>query len=150
MRELRVGRIRVQFFVNKHAELTPTRQLLHAYAPLEISSPEATALDLLRYAWRIGGIHYASQVIKKLVSTFTKTGLRQAFQAEYEHATLQRLGYILEKFGLSDLCLLVEKQLPKKLNRVFLEHHAILDSARPLCISNRWGLIINTEITDSS
>lgn len=150
LRELSIGRVRVQFFVKKHIETTPTLQLPNAYAPLKISTPETTALDLLRYAYRIGGIRHATQVIKGLHTQFTRKGLRQALQAENEYSTIQRLGFILEGIGRSDLCLLVENQLPKKLNRVLLEHHKLLDATIPLPISSRWSVIINTDITEFS
>lgn len=55
-RPLEIGRIRVQFFVKQTVEKTPTQPLANGFAPLQISTPEATAFDLIRYAARIGGI----------------------------------------------------------------------------------------------
>lgn len=149
-RELTVGRIRVQFFVKKQVETTPTARLSNAYAPLKISTPETTALDLIRYAWRIGGVNRATQAIRGLLSQFTKKGLSQALAAENEFSNMQRLGFILETLGVTDLCLLVKNRLPKKLNRVLLEHHKPLDPTTPLPVSERWFVIINTDITELS
>ena len=55
-RAVEVGRIRIQFFVKHTVEQTPTQPLANAFAPLRVSTPEATAFDLIRYAARIGGI----------------------------------------------------------------------------------------------
>ena len=54
-REIRVGRIRVQFFVKRRVGRTPTQPLANAFAPLRVSSPAATVFDLIRYAARLGG-----------------------------------------------------------------------------------------------
>jgi hypothetical protein len=150
LRELRVGRIRIQFFVKKNVGLAPTSPLRHAYAPLKVSTPETTALDLLRYAWRIGGVDRAAQVIKGLLSQFTKTGLRQALQIENELSTIQRLGFMLEHLDRPDLCLLIENRLPQKLNLVLLEHHKRPHLTTTLPISNRWSVIINTDLNELS
>lgn len=150
LREITVGRIRIQFFVKKQAKTTPTAQLPNAYAPLKISTPETTALDLIRYAWRIGGINRAVQAISGLLSQFTQKGLRQALAAENEYSTMQRLGFILETLDQPDLCLLVKNRLTKKLNRVLLENHTPYDPATLFPISERWLVIINTDITELS
>src|SRR5262249_3482365 len=55
-RVLEVGRIRVQFFVKCTVEQTPTQSVTNAFAPLKVSTPEATVFDLIRYSGRIGGI----------------------------------------------------------------------------------------------
>lgn len=59
-RPLQVGRIQVRFFVKRGIERTPTQQPSGAVAPLRVSTPEATAYDLIRYADRIGGIERAA------------------------------------------------------------------------------------------
>ena len=52
-RALEIGRIRVQFFVKRTVDQTPTRPVANAFAPLQVSTPEATAFDLIRRAhWR--------------------------------------------------------------------------------------------------
>jgi hypothetical protein len=53
-RAIKLGRIQVRFFVKRGIERTPTQQLAQAVSPLCISTPEATAFDLIRYATSIG------------------------------------------------------------------------------------------------
>lgn len=150
MRELKIGRIRVQFFVKKHAEKSPTTRLPNAFSPLNVSTPEVTALDLIRYAYRIGGIGRATQAISGLVSQFSKKGLRQALQTEVETSTIQRLGFILEILAQLELSKIVEEFLPKKLNRVMLEHHKIAATETTLPLSAKWSVVINADITELS
>src|ERR1017187_10320079 len=66
-RAVEVGRIRIQFFVKRTVEQIPTQPLANAFAPLQVSTPEATAFDLIRYAARIGGIGRAAETIAPLL-----------------------------------------------------------------------------------
>src|SRR6266498_3557175 len=65
-RAIKVGRIQVKFFVKRGIERTPTQQPAGAVAPLCVSTPEATAFDLIRYATSIGGIERAAETIRPL------------------------------------------------------------------------------------
>src|SRR5438876_2791970 len=62
-RQITVGRLRVRFFIKRRIERTPTQPLANAYAPLQVSTPEATAFDLIRYASRIGGMGRARETL---------------------------------------------------------------------------------------
>ena len=150
LRELKLGRIRVQFFVKKNIENSPTTRLPNAFAPLNVSTPEVTALDLIRYAYRIGGIGRATQAISGMASQFSKKGLRKALQADGEISTIQRLGFILEILEQHGLSKIVEEYLPKKLNRVMLEHHRPISPSSLPPVSTRWSVIINSDISELS
>jgi predicted transcriptional regulator of viral defense system len=71
--------------------------LANAYAPLQVSTPEATAFDLIRYAARIGGIGRAAETIAPLLPLMRPAELRRVLKIEDEPATAQRLGFVLEK-----------------------------------------------------
>jgi hypothetical protein len=111
-REIIVGRLCIRFFLKNTIQQTPTQQLANAYAPLLVSTPEATAVDLVRYASRIGGIERAAETIVPLVPLMKAPGLKQALDAENEPALGQRLGYILESAGHAKLARIVEDWLP--------------------------------------
>lgn len=145
-RELKVGRIRVQFFVKKTVGDAPTSDLPAAYAPLKISPPEVTALDLMRYAYRIGGMGRAVHVIRDLLPRFSKRRFQTALATEAEVSNLQRLGFILEHLKRPDLSELVRARLPQRLNWVYLEHHNVhgldlkFEEAKP------WSVRVNSDI----
>jgi hypothetical protein len=67
-REIEVGRLRVRFFVKRGIEQTPTQSPPNAFAPIRVSTPEATAFDLIRYASGIGGIGRAVETLVPLLS----------------------------------------------------------------------------------
>lgn len=111
-RSLEISRLRVQFFVKQTVEQTPTQPLANAFAPLQVSTPEATAFDLIRYAARIGGIGRAAETIAPLLSLLRATELRRMLKIENEPATAQRLGFVLEKLRATKLATVVKEWLP--------------------------------------
>ena len=113
-REVAVGRLQVRFFVKRGIEQTPVRQPAGAYAPLRISTPEATALDLVGYASRIGGIERAHETLIPLLPLMRIGELRRALDAERSTTSAQRLGYLLERSGADRLADVVHEWLPVK------------------------------------
>lgn len=146
LRELKVGRIRVQFFVKKTVVKVPTSDLPMAYAPLKISMPEVTALDLMRYAHRIGGVGRAIETIRDLLPKFSKKRLQCAIATEAEISNLQRLGFILDELKRPDLSGLVRARLPSKLNWVYLQHHSAHQIGLYAMRDNPWFVLINSEL----
>jgi AbiEi antitoxin C-terminal domain len=111
-RPLEIGRIRVQFFVKRTVEQTPTQPLANAFAPLQVSTPEATVFDLIRYAPRIGGIGRAADTIAPLLPLIRPIELRRVLKIEDVSATAQRLGFVLEKLRATPLAEVVQEWLP--------------------------------------
>jgi hypothetical protein len=114
-RALEIGRIRVQFFVKRTVEQTPTQPLANAYAPLLVSTPEATTFDLVQYAARIGGIGRAAETIAPLLPLMRPAELRRVLKIEDEPATAQRLGFVLETLKATNLAKVVQDWLPSDL-----------------------------------
>jgi hypothetical protein len=114
-RALEIGRIRVQFFVKRTVEQTPTRPLANAFAPLQVSTPEATTFDLIRYAARIGGIGRAAETIAPLLPLMHPSELRRVLKTEGEPSTTQRLGFVLENLRATKLAKVVHDWLPPDL-----------------------------------
>jgi hypothetical protein len=113
-RPIELGRLKIAFFVKRRMQQTPTQLLPNAFAPLRVSTPAATAFDLIRYATQIGGIGRAVETLRPLLAAFTARELGDVLAAEDEIATAQRLGYILEKSGYAKLADVVDRWLPGK------------------------------------
>jgi len=111
-REISVGRVRIRFFVKHEVQQTPVGQPAGAHAPLRVSTREATALDLVAYAARIGGIERAHETLVPLLSRMRATELRKALDAQNKRLAAQRLGYLLERAGAERLAAAVDKWLP--------------------------------------
>jgi predicted transcriptional regulator of viral defense system len=66
-RPLECGEVRVQFVARKDLDHTPTVEKNTPRGKLRISSPEATALELVGYADQCGGLDNVASVINELV-----------------------------------------------------------------------------------
>ena len=142
-RVIKVGRVQVRFFVKRDIERTPTQQLVQAPAPLCISTPEATAFDLVRYAARIGGIDRAAETIAPLLPKLRVRELKRVLNAENAPTIAQRLGFILEAKGAEKLADAVYDWLPDKLMTVPLS--PIKSERRTFSIVERWQVLNNSD-----
>ncbi len=120
-RALVLGRVGLRFFVKKDVVATPRIELPGLLAPLEVSTPEATALDLIAFQSRLGGIERVTEVIAGLLPQMTTPGLKSALQAEPALAVRQRLGYVLDVLGRERLAATVRRSLPGHLTPVRLK-----------------------------
>jgi hypothetical protein len=140
-REIGVGRLRVRFFVKRKIKQTPTQPLANAYAPAQVSTPEATAFDLVRYASRIGGLGRAVETITPLLPLMRPPALKHMLKVENEPATAQRLGYIIETLGKQKLAQVIHDWLPANLALVPL---ASAKAGRTSPVVDRWRLLNNS------
>lgn len=68
---------------------------------MKVSSPELTALDLLRYIHVAGGIDAVATVVADLGGKIDGAKLA-AMAANFDRACVQRLGYLLDRLGHAD------------------------------------------------
>jgi AbiEi antitoxin C-terminal domain len=141
-RPVKAGRIQVKFFVKRGIGQTPTQQLAQASAPLSISTPEATAFDLIRYATSIGGIERAAETIAPLLPALRARELKRVLEAEDEPAIAQRLGFILEAGGAKKLAQVIHDWLPDKLATVPLS--PLKGERKNFPVVERWQVLNNS------
>jgi hypothetical protein len=119
---LDIGRLRVRFFTKKTCTLTPVFQPPGMPATLRVSTAEATALDLIRYAPRIGGIERAREVIAELLPALSARRFKMALGPEIETAAIQRLGWTFDQLGAPTLAGVAAHHLrARRLQPVLLE-----------------------------
>lgn len=145
-RPILLGRLRVEFHVKKEVELTPTVQPSGMRSPVAVSTPEATAVDLIEYSHCIGGVARAADVIAGMAPVFTVAGLRQALARDPRHPTHQRLGYVLQTLGLNDsLTKEVTRHLPKLRRPVPLQTHL---SCTVESVIKPWLVLDNLDLSE--
>jgi len=115
MRPADIGRLHLDFYEKSSLPQTPLTTFVGMPAPLAVSSPEATALDLVAFSHRIGGIRRIAEVISELKSTMTLAGLRAALRAEPQIAVRQRLGFMLTVLGMERMAEEARRSLPDRL-----------------------------------
>lgn len=112
---------------------------------INISSPALTALDLVFYSDRIGGINRVATVMAELIFVLEKESLAKTADDFPQTTTIQRLGYLMEEVlketTLSDALfdtLNLRKYYPTQLNpKTDIENQKT---------TNRWKVIPNMNI----
>jgi hypothetical protein len=140
---LNLGRLTIRFFLKKSTLSTPVQQPLQARAPLRVSTPAATALDLIRYSSRLGGLPRAWDTISPLLPKITVPDLRSSLAAENEPALAQRLGYLLEQSGDRRLSPVVSRWLPSSAPWCLLDPGSAARSGPRIA---RWRLWQNSDL----
>jgi hypothetical protein len=141
-RPIKVGRTQLQFFVKRGIQRTPTQQPAGAVAPLLVSTPEATAYDLIRYASSIGGIERAAETIRPLLPLLRASELKRVLGTQNEPAVAQRLGFVVEACGNKSLAKVIRDWLPDELTPVTLAPAKGKRDEFPLV--KRWQVLNNS------
>lgn len=97
-RAFSVGNVHIEFHVKRHLLDTPLTPIRGLASPLAVSSPEATALDLIAFQHCVGGIARAADVIAGLLPAMTNEGWHRALKCA-PLPVRQRTGYVLETLG---------------------------------------------------
>jgi AbiEi antitoxin C-terminal domain len=113
---------------------------------MKISSPELTALDLLRYAHAAGTIDSIATVLSDLGAKMRPQPLAKLAPA-FERTVIQRLGYLLDRLNYSESAATLHDHLQKSnpLSWVELEpnNRGKKDaSPNPLERSARWNVVV--------
>jgi len=144
LREMRTNGLAITFFVKtKFADAQLTKIKVQT-GHIRVSTPEATAIDLIRYARRIGGLDRVLTVLQELGEVMEPDKLVEAAKADGKIAYTQRLGFLLERAGFLDLT--------HRLSQWVQEREPLpakLEPSMPTrgCKKNeRWNLLVNIDV----
>lgn len=93
------GRSRIRFLLKKHIDRTETISYKTETGSMKVSTPEATALDLLRYPSHAGGLNNIAIVLAELAEKIDAQKLGATARREDDPPSAQRLGFLLEHVG---------------------------------------------------
>ena len=117
------------------------------YGKVMLSSPELTALDLIRYESRIGGLNRAAEIIGDLNVDFKKPG--DALLRMFKTPIIQRLGFILENvLGLEKVgagIYTLSQAAGLHFRKILLDPMSKPSDAK-FPENDRWKVIINCEL----
>lgn len=97
-----LGRTRIVFYYNRFLKSIPLQQMKTERGPINVSTPEATAFDLIRYVHRSGNLNHVATVLKELAEALREDQLKKVAPL-YSLIYAQRLGYLLDLLGHSKL-----------------------------------------------
>ncbi len=137
------GRIHIEFHVRKDIEQVSTVSMNTPRGTVRISSPEATAFELVGYAKHAGGLDTVATVIMELAEVIDAGRLAEE-AVKCPLAWSQRLGFLLERVGADTIAEALSPHVEKQARRV-----APLDASLPRTgslRSKRWLIAINTDV----
>ncbi len=143
-RPIEVPGLSIRFFRKMDFAATPLQSRKGHSGMLPVSTPEATALDLVRYSRHIGGLDAVLTVLSELAESMVPEKLASTASTESETAHVQRLGWLLDHLGESALADALHAALPSSK----LLPRAALDPSAPRTGSitgNRWRILENAE-----
>lgn len=108
----------------------------------KISDPVLTAVDLIHYQNKLGGLNRMLAVIQELMEDMTEVHLKDLLSWYPHKSTLQRFGYLLEDHHSNNplIELLFEYFKSTKFYPVLLSPES---EQKPGAVNNRWKIAIN-------
>lgn len=144
LRPTKAGRARIRFFTKRHFEQTPTIQVKTETGSMRVSTPEATALDLVRYSASAGHLSNVATVLSELAEKLDARLLAEAAKLDVERSHVQRLGYLLDLLGAARLAdPLAEWLASQRPYPVMLRPGR---AAKQVPRDERWSLVVNDDI----
>ena len=95
-RPMAAGRARIRFMGKRDLEKTITTEVSTETGVMRVSTPESTAIDLVRYATSAGGLGNVATVLSELAERLDAGRLVEAARTDGSLAYAQRLGYLLD------------------------------------------------------
>ncbi len=137
------GRVEVDFVARKDMEATPTVVRNTAAGTLRLSTAEATALELVGYADRCGGLDHVATVLSELGEVMDAEALVAA-AALCPVVWVQRLGWLLEQAGHGELASALLPHVARRANSPapLVRSEAVRGAVR----DPRWRLVLNADV----
>lgn len=97
VRQLVAGRGRIRFFASKFVVKAAVMDVKTPTGHIRVSTPESTAVDLVRFAKAAGHLDHVGAVLADLSSALDPRKLLDAVRVIQDLPNAQRLGYILDR-----------------------------------------------------
>ncbi len=100
-RPIRCGQVRVTFIARKRLVEVPMQAFNTPRGTIQVSTPEATAIDLVGYPERAGGLDQVATVLSELAEAVDPARLTAAARTA-PMPWAQRLGYLMDLVGAGE------------------------------------------------
>jgi predicted transcriptional regulator of viral defense system len=140
------SQVKVRFFKKSGIEQTPTQHISTRYSRLVVSTPEATAVDLVNYMNQSGGLNRVVTILDELQESMRPEELTKLAISDSKDFWKQRLGYLLEKLGANELAESIYQILQQKkgMRTVLLDPSYRAESREIYNKNSRWKIIENS------
>jgi len=144
LRPVEVGRGRIRFFVNRRLHRTAVTDVKTETGSMRVSTPEATALDLVGYPESAGHLGDVAAVLADLAETMKPSRLAAEARVSGEMARIQRLGYLLDRVGADSLAEPLARLVRERRPRVVALRPD--RPARGRSRDTRWNVLVNEDV----
>jgi predicted transcriptional regulator of viral defense system len=134
------GRVRIEFHMSRRIEAVPVVQVQTETGTMRVSSAEATALDLVRFARSAGHLSNVATVLAELADKLDPATLAKLAQT-YAVPVGQRLGYLLQRLGQLELAASLARGLESRRRRIVLLAPGEARGEAPA--DSRWSVVPN-------
>ncbi len=141
--DIECGKVRVKFIFRKNAKELPTEDRNTPRGLVRISSPEATAFDLVGYPDHAGGLDNVTTILADLAEKIDPIKIEEV--AVYSPISwAQRLGYLMDLVGVAEKAYSLHSYVKNKVSVP-----TPLARSRPnkgMEKNQRWQVLINTKV----
>lgn len=142
-RPIECGKVRVVFYVRKRVADVPVQHFNTPRGTVAVSTPAATAFDLVGYEAKIGGLDAVATVLVELAEKLDPENV-SALAPTVPLPWAQRLGYLLERIGEASKVGLLKEYVRKHAREATPLQPSAPAGSHP---RNRdWKLVVNADI----
>jgi predicted transcriptional regulator of viral defense system len=142
-RPIECGSVRVSFIARKRITDVPVQSFNTPRGTIQVSTVEATAVDLVGYEHHAGGLDQVATILSELVEHIDAQRLVAAAQTA-PMPWAQRLGYLLQHVGAEEKAMLLKKYVQKKAKEMTALLPAVPHDNAPR--ANDWRLYVNANV----
>jgi hypothetical protein len=144
VRLLTAGQVKIRFFASQYVERAAATDVKTPTGLARVSTPESTAIDLVRFVKAAGYLATVATVLSELAPLLDPKRLLVAVRLVDDVPNAKRLGYLLDRVGEKGLCeplhTWIQRQSPRPVP---------LRPGRPLTdapADRRWHVLVNQPI----
>ncbi len=143
-RHIQCGNVSIEFIKNNQCTKTPIKKINTRTGYINVSTPEATAIDMIKYVRQCGGMSRIVTVIDELAESMDCSALTQLATASSEPYFIHRLGFLLDELGHEKLASALYTTINKKQARFI--PLVPYESMHGMPTNKKWHIVINAII----
>jgi predicted transcriptional regulator of viral defense system len=144
VRSLAAGRIKIRFFASQYVERVAATHVKTPTGSMRVSTPETTAVDLVRFARASGYLDNVATILAELAPSLDPKRLLTAVRLVNDVPNTKRLGYLLEHVGARAVLEPLRTWIQRQSSRpVPLRSGQPANDARE---NRRWHVLVNQPI----
>ena len=139
---IQCGHINISFVARRCMNALPAQPFKTPKGYVNVSTRELTALDIVNYPLRSGGLNNVVTVLEELVEGIDSQALENLIKKIETTSQLQRLGFFLDAIKSRDLAQIVANELAGRWSKPILLASRVKTQKTDI-IHPRWKVIVN-------